>query len=136
MQTKTQITFAALGVALVALLSAAEKDPELKKQLEGFKADFDQLAAQPEIKDLSAELQEARSDLSIYKEVIVDLKNQLEAALEKKEVASPLPVITIEKVKYQVVHGSHPHSAKEIAESPELAKEIMKIKGQNAIVKL
>jgi hypothetical protein len=116
-----KITFMALSVVLAGLITEAAAYPALKTKLEGFKADFDALDA-----DNSAQLAEAA-------ETVQELKAQLASALDIKADASKKPVVEIDGQKYEVNHGSHPHSAEKISKDPELAKSILKIKGQNVL---
>jgi uncharacterized protein with von Willebrand factor type A (vWA) domain len=140
MSQKTYLTFATLGVALVALLDKAT--PETKPELEAFKKDFDELVSKhdADLENLQADYESLVSkhdnvvdNLDEATEFIDDLKAKLEAALEVKAKTVDKPTITIEGVIYQVNHGSHPHSAEQISQSEDIAKAILKIDGQKVL---
>lgn len=124
MADKRILTFAALGAALVLLISKANELPEIKQDLENFKADFDELSLQ------SAAGSETNADVTEMNEVIADLKAQLEAALEEKAKKTDKHTIKIDGVTYLINHGSHPYSAVQISQDEKIAKDILKIGGQ------
>lgn len=82
------------------------------------------------------QIKELESQIGESKNVITDLKKQLEEALIVKEDKSAKPVVTVDGVKYAIQHGAHPHSVADIKKDPSLAKEILKITGQKALLKL
>ncbi|MGY0037650.1 hypothetical protein [Pedobacter sp. NJ-S-72] len=128
MENTNTLTFASLGLALVALIAAAENDPALKTSLESFKVDFEGL-------EILAD-KEMQDNFDQFNQTVEELKNQLEEALNVKESKTDALMVTVDEVKYVVNHGAHPYSREEIADSPEIAKSILKIQGQNAISKL
>lgn len=123
---KIAISFAGLGSALLALL--AKVADEHKVDLTDIHTGLTELEKLAE--------GEKNTIISESKGVIEDLKNQLTEALEQKLDSVKLPTIKIGNVTYLINHGDHPHTAQELAERPELVKEILKIKGQNTITPL
>lgn len=129
--SKTVITFAVLDAALGALVSGA-KGTGLEGGVADFKAKFEEFRSQPVVpayKDLSADLEQAKG-------VITGLKQQLADALDVKASKSDRAIVAVGNVKYVVHHGAYPHSIQDIVDNPELAKDILKIAGQKALVKL
>lgn len=129
--------FATQQDALVASLQSAlssSKDAvtALKKQFVAAASNGAALSDQQEalVKSLKVDLEDAN-------DVITDLKQQLADATTKAEAVSSTPVVTIDKVKYQVNSGAHGFgSAEEIAKNPEFAKKILSKSGQNVLIKL
>ncbi|RVU01098.1 hypothetical protein EOD41_10820 [Mucilaginibacter limnophilus] len=141
--SKTKIlTFAVLGAALVELINKSEGD--VKKGLEAFKVDFDSLDSLYVLKTdydgkllLIDQLEKTLGEEREQSLTVIDgLKEQLEAALEQKAVKENFLTVKVKNVNYRINHGSHPHTAKDLSENPELAAEILKISGQNALTKL
>lgn len=105
-------------------------DPDVEKRLKA----YDTLKLEADGKDQLIIRQ--KEELTVASNTVRELKVQLEEALAVKAEKSDQLIVEVKKVRYIVNHGSFPHSAKEIAENPEIAAELLKIEGQNVLTKL
>lgn len=135
MAKTTLITIGALGASIASLATKAAGS-DFAADLVKLQADLQAFGEQPVPVDQSALVASLQEQLDESAEMITDLKKQLEDALNFKATKVGKLVVTIDKVKYQVNHGAHPYTAKQLAEDPEKARPFLKIAGQNVLTKL